>query len=149
MAVSNIEKFDDYAGRIFAELYKRFPMPYTLNPHDFVEITEIWDERLEMTFASEDAKFFVATGNWLIDAGYVYAAKKNTSGIKDAVLTSKGLEILKATPDSVSEKNSLGEALISSVAEGGKEVTKGLVAQAFGLGARYLSPIVGPMIGLS
>lgn len=149
MAVSNIEKFDDYAGRIFAELYQRFPMPYTLSPGDFMEVTHHTHENGGGTFLSEDAKFFVATSNWLISAGYVSATKQLTTGTREAVLTSKGLEILKATPHSVSQKSSLGEALISSVAEGGKDVTKGLVAQAFSLGARFISPIVGPIIGLS
>ncbi|HEY0288551.1 MAG TPA: hypothetical protein VGC62_16330 [Pseudomonas sp.] len=149
MAVSNIEKFDDYAGKIFAELYQQFPRPCTLTPKDFIEVAEIWDERLEMTLPTDDAEFFIATGNWLIQAGYVFGGKRVSYQISDAVLTPKGLEILKATPDSVNGKASLGEALISSVAEGGKDVTKGLVSQAFGLGARYLTPIIGPMVGLS
>ncbi len=143
MAVSNIEKFDDITGKIFAELYQSFPLPQLLLPSSFVENAMQFDERYGTEVPTDDAEFFIATAEWLMHAGYITCKPCRYIRIDDAVLTAKGLEVLKAIPKSVTSTSSIGEQLAASAKEGGKEVTRGLVSEAFGLGVRILSPMIG------
>jgi hypothetical protein len=143
MAVSNIEKFDDITGKIFAELYQSFPLPQTLMAEAIVETALYFDEEHQMDVPTEDAEFFIATANWLMQAGYLTCEPYPYMRIDNAVLTAKGLEVLKAVPDSVNSKTSIGEELTNTAKEGGKEVARGLVSQALGLGARIISPMIG------
>lgn len=143
MAVSNIEKFDDITGKIFAVLYQSFPLPQLLLPSSFVENAMQFDERYGTEVPTDDAEFFIATAEWLMHAGYITCKSCRYIRIDDAVLTAKGLEVLKAIPKSVTSTSSIGEQLAASAKEGGKEVTRGLVSEAFGLGVRILSPMIG------
>lgn len=143
MAVSNIEKFDDITGKIFAELYQSFPLPQLLLPSSFVENAMRFDELYGTEVPTDDAEFFIATAEWLMHAGYITCKPCRYIRIDDAVLTAKGLEVLKAIPKSVTSTSSIGEQLAASAKEGGKEVTRGLVSEAFGLGVRILSPMIG------
>ncbi|MBV4520841.1 hypothetical protein KVG88_12265 [Pseudomonas sp. SWRI74] len=143
MAVSNIEKFDDITGKIFAELYQSFPLPQALLAEDFVEKAVQFDEQVGTEVPTDETEFFIATATWLMQAGYITCKTYPYVGIDNAVLTAKGLEVLKATPESVSSKSTIGEQLAVSAKEGGKEVARGLVSEAFGLGVKILSPMIG------
>lgn len=143
MAVSNIEKFDDITAKVFAELYLSFPVPKTLMAEDFVESAMVFDERHGMEIPTDDAEFFIATAEWLMQAGYLTCKPYPYLRVDDAVLTAKGLEILKAIPDSVNSKSTIGEELATTAKEGGKEIARGLVSEALGLGVRIFSPMIG------
>ncbi|MCO7516432.1 hypothetical protein NJF44_15625 [Pseudomonas guariconensis] len=143
MAVSNIEMFDEITGKIFAKLYQRFPLPTHLRAEEFAGEAMGYDEKFGMDLPTKDAEFFFATGKWLIEAGYLTATPYPYTAFGDAVLTAKGLEVLKAVPDSVSSKESIGEQLASMAKEQGREATKGLVTEALALGARFISPMIG------
>ncbi len=143
MAVSNIEMFDEITGKIFATLYQSFPMPKYLGVADFVEIPMEYSERQGMDVPTSEAEFFTATAQWLINAGYITGEPYPSMYVSDAILTAKGLEVLKAIPDSVSAKASIGELLATTAKQEGKEVFRGLVGQALGIGARLISPMVG------
>ncbi|QXZ12511.1 hypothetical protein KVQ82_20830 [Pseudomonas sp. AO-1] len=143
MAVSNIEKFDDITGKIFAVLYQHFPIPQALMAEDFVENAKQLDDFLGTEVPTEDADFFLATAEWLRQAGYINCAPDPYLYVSHAVLTAKGLEVLKAIPESVSSKESIGEQLATTAKESGKEVARGLVSEALGLGVKIFSPIIG------
>ncbi|VVP05437.1 hypothetical protein PS903_03001 [Pseudomonas fluorescens] len=143
MAVSNIEKFDDITAKVFAELYLSFPVPKTLMAEDFVESAMVFDERHGMEIPTDDAEFFIATAEWLMQAGYLTCKPYPYLRVDNAVLTAKGLEILKAIPDSVNSKSTIGEELATTAKEGGKEFARGLVSEALGLGVRIFSPMIG------
>ncbi|UVJ45531.1 hypothetical protein NVV94_08235 [Pseudomonas sp. LS1212] len=143
MAVSNIEMFDDITGKIFAALYQSFPIPKYLMAESFVDVAMEFDERHGMELPSSNAEFFIATAQWLIDAGYMAGSTHGFIRVEDAVLTAKGLEALKAIPDSVSSKASIGEQLANTAKEEGREAFRGLVGQALGIGARIISPVFG------
>lgn len=143
MAVSNIEQFDDITGKIFAELYQSFPMPKTLMAESVVESATYYHEKSQMDLPTKEAEFFIATADWLMQAGYLTCITCPYTRIDKAVLTAKGLEVLKAVPVSVSSKSTIGEALTTTAQEGGKEVARGLVAEALGLGVKLLCPIIG------
>jgi len=143
MAVSNIEKFDEITGKIFAELYQSFPLPKMLMAGAMVENAMQYDERYGTEVPTEDAEFFIATADWLMQAGYLTCKPYPYLRVDDAILTAKGLEVLKAIPKSIASTTSIGEQLATTAKEGGKEVARGLVSEALGLGARIISPLIG------
>lgn len=140
MAVSNIERFDELTGQVLAALYAEFPMPMRLLPSKFV--TEWWvtDEIIGGPVASRDTQVFTATVSWLADASYLRyqeADPNQLHGFSDAVLTAKGLELLKAIPDSLG--GSFGERLGEAVATEGREGLRALVSQVLGAGISLLT----------
>lgn len=143
MAVSNIEKFDEITGKIFAELYLSFPLPKMLMAGAIVENAMQYDERYGTEVPTEDAEFFIATADWLMQAGYLTCKTYPYLRVDNAILTAKGLEVLKAIPKSIASTTSIGEQLATTAKEGGKEVARGLVSEALGLGARIISPLIG------
>jgi len=102
-----------------------------------------FDETYQVEVPTDDAEFFIATAQWLIQAGYLHGQPNPYVCVNYAVLTAKGLEVLKAIPDSVSSKATIGEQLASTAKSGGKEIARGLVSQAFSIGTRLISPLVG------
>lgn len=74
---------------------------------------------------------------WLVDAGYIHGTSLEYEGINDAVLTAKGLEVLKATPDSL--QGSLGERLVEAVKADSREVGRTVLGQIIGLGVGLLT----------
>lgn len=143
MAVSNIEKFDDIASRIFAELYQSFPIPRNLRTDDYLDNETRWDETYKQDVFVDSGEFFEATVNWLMAAGYFTGSFNHYSRVEDAVLTSKGLEVLRATPASLKGGPSIGEQLAGAAKAGGAETMRGLLSEALGIGARLVSPLVG------
>ncbi|MGL5026224.1 MAG: hypothetical protein ACRC6P_09665 [Shewanella oncorhynchi] len=72
------------------------------------EEMQLWDDdRNHAYFAQKEFAF--DTLHWLVDAGYVLGTPERSTYIVDAVLTAKGLEVLRAVPDSL--QGSLGERI--------------------------------------
>lgn len=73
---------------------------------------------------------------WMVKSGYINAVPHDSGGFwdgfSDAVLTAKGLETLKATPDSLIAP--LGERLKDAVKQDGREITRSLVSQVLSIG---------------
>lgn len=143
MAVSNIEKFDDIASRIFAELYQSFPLPKTLSTDDYLDNETQWDETFQEEFLIDCGELFAATVTWLMNAGYFTAVFSRSDQVEGAVLTAKGLEVLRAFPSSLQSGPSIGERLAGAAKAGGAETMRGLLSEALGIGARLISPLVG------
>ncbi|NAN55260.1 hypothetical protein EX349_29140 [Pseudomonas protegens] len=139
----NIEQFDEYTGRIFAHLYENFPVPVSLSPRNFLDCGSISISADEYVYTTDEAKIFLATAKWLVMTGYIHSKGEKKSYISEAVLTAKGLEILKATPSSVVGGPSLGDKLATAAKEEGREALRSLVSEALSLGARLISPLVG------
>jgi len=139
---ANIELFDEYTGKILAELYQNFPMPIHLDNRevsghrDINEYGEVLDETGE---ASKNADIALYTVEWLIEAGYVHSKHGRTSQYTFAtcVLSAKGLKVLKATPDSIKQKKYLGDMLVTAVKKGTadsvKEIAKLIISQGIKL----------------
>jgi len=141
MAASNIEKFDEYTALIFARLYGSFPLRIDLSHVDF--LYEEWSrEPYDHDVYNPQAEFLTATMQWLKDAGYL-SGEPSAIGLYKAVLTAKGLEVLKATPASLEHGPSIGERISDAVKAEGRETMRGLVSEALGIGARLISPLVG------
>lgn len=140
MAVSNIERFDELTGQVLAALYAAFPMRSRLITEKFV--TKAWhvDNFTGALVASEETEFFTATVTWLAEAGYLSYQELDpmqVNGFAGAVLTAKGLELLKAIPDSLG--GSFGERLREAAATEGREGLRSLVSQVLGAGISLLS----------
>jgi hypothetical protein len=137
MTTSNIEKFDVTVGKAFALLYESFPLPRPLLAGAFVGEDNVIDKtsftEAELT---NDAEFFMASIQWLIDAEYISSKERWLIGFREVVLTAKGLEVLKAVPDSL--QGPIGERLAAAAKTEGREVIRSLVGQALGMGLQVL-----------
>lgn len=143
MSVSNIDKFNEMTGKLLGELYLNFPIPRLLAVEQFVESAVEWSEERQVDVPSKDAEFFIATAGWLIGAGYINGGVFPYTHVADAVLTAKGLDVLNATPRSLTHAHSLREQLAEIAREGGKESFKGLLAEELISGAKIIAPAVG------
>lgn len=96
--MDNIKTFDLYVGKILAFLYTEFPCKCELNyKSDFGEV---------------NAKIMFATLIWLKDSGFIdFESTINDDFIYNAILSPKGLELLKQKPQSLEQKKSFGEWL--------------------------------------
>jgi hypothetical protein len=139
MAVSNIERFDELTGQVLAMLYAEFPLPIRLPPEKFVVDWWVTNEHIGAPVPTRDTKFFIATVTWLADAGYLRYQSLDPAqllGFENAVLTAKGLELLKAIPDSLG--GSFGDRLSAAVATEGREGLRALASQVLGTGVALL-----------
>ncbi|HAF91228.1 MAG TPA: hypothetical protein DCG67_05640 [Pseudomonas sp.] len=135
MSASNIERFDELTGRVLAALYAAFPVPVALCPDLFVSEASRMDDFLGMPVATEEAEFCDATICWLATAGYLHFQERDPEllqGFAGVVLTAKGLELLKAIPDSLG--GSFGERLRDAAAAEGREGLRALASQVLGAG---------------
>lgn len=140
MVASNVERFDELTGQILARLYAEFPLPTRLAPDKFVDKAWVVDNFTGALAASDETEFFTATVVWLAEAGYLrYQGLEPTkvNGFSGAVLSAKGLELLKAIPDSLG--GSFGERLREAAATEAKEGLRSLVSQVLGAGISLLS----------
>ncbi|MCA1862921.1 hypothetical protein JAB5_33150 [Janthinobacterium sp. HH103] len=131
MTLSNIDAFDELTGRIFAKLYENFPKPIFLDARKFVEGGEAACFNADSFTGAEvtpPAEAFINTATWLVQEGYISVRpnSKTATGFSDAVLSEKGLTALKAVPDSLVSRVTLGERLVQSVKAGTMETLKGV-----------------------
>jgi hypothetical protein len=144
----NIERFDQLTGLVFSKLYGSFPIPVDLYVMDFKEAL-IFEREL-----SEDDKyrggepfdFFTGTIDWLIESGYIVERQKSSYAYKfeDCILTAKTLEILKATPSTLSGESigaSLQEAAKGGMVEAIKTLANDALSKGFGLASKAVFEI--------
>jgi hypothetical protein len=144
MKADNIKRFNQLAGSIFSDLYKSFPVPTDLELETYVADSTSYDEHLQMDVPNDGGEFFYACIDWLADAGYLrYAAKYTSEGFAGCVLTTKGLEVLKAVPDSIKAGESLGDQLVEASKSGAKSALGDIAGQAISAGVRIVSSHFG------
>ncbi|MGQ0710890.1 MAG: hypothetical protein ACT4NV_14225 [Rhodoferax sp.] len=136
MASSNIERFDEIAAQTLARLYESFPVPTVLAVGQYG--VEIGDHNWDDPEAIRAAEFVIASIQWLGDAGFIrFSDVRHPIVVLDAVLTARGLEALKAMPDSLTG-HTLGERLVDGVKVGTKEMAMEALRQALAYGGRLL-----------
>lgn len=144
MTASNIQKFDEITGQIFGALYQSFPVAKDLPLEEFVEDGITIDDFLECEVVNENGKFFFACVEWLAESGYLrFKEKQDPAGFTHAVLTSKGLEALKAVPASLATSASLGEQLVDATKSGAKGAIGSLAGEVLSVGSRILTGSLG------
>lgn len=142
--MSNIDKFDEYAGRILGLLYNSFPVPMDLAVPEVLDLAEMYNDGGLPPECDEDFSIAACTISWLQDAGYINFKGSNGCDFFLSVLTEKGLEVLKSTPESLSPSSaSLGQQINSTMKAGGKEVLRALVNQAFAIGIKIMAHRAG------
>lgn len=138
--MSNIELFDEYTARILAMLYESFPIR---RPLDAVELsgTQIDDYGVPVDVRGKRSRAFevcFATIQWLIDSGYIVSQGDNGYCFAGCVLTARGLEILKSTPDSLQRKESVGERIVQLIRNGSLDVARDAASAAISAGIGML-----------
>ncbi|KQB54453.1 hypothetical protein AQS70_07540 [Pseudomonas endophytica] len=144
MSVTNIDKFNDLAGKIFAELYERFPIPCTLIARELATptCTSEGNGLCLLELSNSDAEFFNATARWLIGSGYLNGEILPDTHVSGAILTIKGLEALKAMPHCLTHGLSIRQRLAETMKEGSKETLKSVLAEEIALGAKLITPVI-------
>jgi hypothetical protein len=138
MTTSNIKRFDELTGQIFGVLYESFPVPHHLLLKDLMPEGYSFDEFFGQDIPNEHGDFLFACVDWLAESGYLrFKEKVHATGYTGGVLTAKGLEVLKATPDSLSTESSLGDQLVDATKTGAKGVIGNLAGQALSIGVKF------------
>ncbi|EHK8184076.1 hypothetical protein K2B91_004520 [Salmonella enterica subsp. enterica serovar Enteritidis] len=142
MSQTNIDRFDEIAGRVFADLYVTFPQPRMIKLEDYVK-----EEDPQPGFIEEWAKrearcdFVADTVTWLKEAGFITAGKRTANCVPNAILTPKGLECLKLTPNSLT--SSAGKQLSEAAKSGSIELLKGVTNQVLSVGVALAAHKMG------
>lgn len=144
MTASNIKRFDELTGQILSVLYESFPVPRVLLLKDLIPDGISFDERIGFDVPNENGEFLFACIDWLTESGYLrFKDKVQATGYTECVLTAKGLEVLKATPDSLSTESSLGEQLVDASKTGAKSLIGDLAGQALSIGVKFATNHLG------
>lgn len=142
MPQNNIDRFDEIAGRVFADLYNSFPQPRLLNLNEYANDDDPHPNNLEEWAHKEAQCDFTADSiTWLKNAGFITSGNRSGNYVSNAVLTPKGLECLKLTPNSL--KLSAGKQLSEAAKNGSIEVLKGITNQVLGIGVAIVSHKIG------
>jgi len=108
--VTNVELFNGVAGRLFALLYERFPF------YADVDINSLGGELVDKDDydgAWNISELAEATVHWLAAAGYIWLKEPQKFGDPySAVLSPKGFEVLKASPQVIDTSKTLGEKIM-------------------------------------
>ncbi|VXA84038.1 Contig_80, whole genome shotgun sequence [Aeromonas veronii] len=137
MTTSNIEQFDMIAGKTFAALYQAFPMPIDIALEEYTVHGSASEDRGDGIEAmTEEASLIMASWSWLVEADYIDANVQDDIGLKEAVLSAKGLSILKSMPSPFTTP--IGERLISAIQENHEYNIKTLASMALSVGINAL-----------
>lgn len=144
--MKNIELFDEYAARIFVELYQSFPVKIFVDARKLCGHEEIDDFGRILDGRGEPSKPFEiahATIAWLKDTGYVRGEDMHAWGLSQAVLSPMGLAVLKSVPSSLKVSETTGDRLAKLVRDGSYDGAKDLVKSAIAAGSAMLMGVVG------
>jgi hypothetical protein len=144
MTTSNIKRFDEVTGLVLGALYESFPIPRPLFAGSFQSDSDSRDDVVDSGTPHDAEAFFFACVEWLAEAGYLrFADIQQTLGYHNCVLTAKGLEVLKAMPDSLSTGPTLGEQLVDAAKSGVKGAVGSAAGKVFSLGVKIASSHLG------
>lgn len=133
----NLELFNETVGKTFAFLYENFPVEKSVSLEKLLDLNplEIGSADFEEAMTKRDICYYSI--KWLIDAGYVSAKPRPYSNFDDAVLTARGVELLKIHPKALSD--SFGDSLLklskSGMMDGVKNSISGLTSTILTAGA--------------
>lgn len=135
---SNIELFDQYTARVLSELYQSFPFKKDLIISELIKDSgysgQIEQDHFDIVTGDESAKrraeLLEETIEWLGQSGYLhYRDRQPYVRFADVRLTAKALEVMKSLPESLKQKQMLGDLLVKSVSSGAASTTKTILSQ--------------------
>lgn len=157
MSETNIDQFNEVTGEVFAHLYENFPIPVLLRPELF-GIEEHLEGEYDSwngvttgaTPISKDEIIFGHTVQWLIDSGYLTSGRLPAGSMPEvrtyfdrARLTAKGLEVLNAIPENLTQREPIGQRLAEATKSGGKEILRSITTEALALGVQIAARTAG------
>ena len=134
---NNIEIFNESVAIIFEELYRNFPIPISLNYNDLA--IKLFKVEGEIEDHTQNIVVLESTVKWLKNSGYIWFGMIGDAKVDGAVLSPKGLEVLKVVPDSLSEKISIGDRLLGFAKNSTREVRVSLIKIALTEGYKILA----------
>ncbi|MHA1009587.1 hypothetical protein [Enterobacter roggenkampii] len=144
MSQSNIDKFDEITGRIFANLYETFPQPITINFEEYTTSLATSNDPVDGVIHNYFERQFVSDSVvWLRDSGYITSVSNDEYSIHGTILTAKGLECLKKVPASLDPRPSFGSQLVEAVRGGSLDAVKTLSSTVITAGAALTSQHLG------
>jgi hypothetical protein len=124
----NIDIFDRCVGIFFAKLYENFPTRIDIR---FADVPEnLFDETDCRGQVERKVECYEHAVKWLCDAGYAWAHHVDDRGAEGIVLSSKGLEVLRAKPRSLRSGKPIGELIVKAVKGGAKDALQEAVGFA-------------------
>lgn len=123
---SNMETFNTTVARIFELLYDGFPEPTNIGQDHFLDALDS-----EGNSIGRDGGVIriQSTLLWLTEEGYIRTRGYSNHICLGAVLTQKGLTILRATPAALEGNGPFGERIKTALAQGSKAVVSKLIEQ--------------------
>jgi hypothetical protein len=117
MDTSNIDVFDKCVASVLNELYENFPVPVHLIFNNLA--SELWDDDSD----DEESYFkkyeiYAHTVSWLERSDFIWSINIDEHEAFDAVLSPKGLELLKMPSSLEGPSESLGEQLRAALDKG-------------------------------
>jgi len=134
-AANNIDIFNESAALIFSELYKSFPVPLYLQYENMTKQLFKDDDTIDR---NNHLEVFINTIAWLKTSGYIWLDSESEMEVYGVVLSQKGLEVLKITPDSSNDNISIGDRLAETNGECAAEEKSALIKQAITFGSKIL-----------
>ncbi|MFO1369357.1 MAG: hypothetical protein U1F46_10210 [Marinagarivorans sp.] len=140
--MENMVVFNMAVAEVFGKCFLNFPVKIKIDSNEIalqIASTRPDNEILE-TDTPLPTEIVSASINWLIEAGYLWS-QGSTDDLEfyDVVLTPKGLETLKATPQSLLKKESFGAIFAGGIKKVGAEAAIETVKMVLALGANHLS----------
>ncbi len=134
---SKIEKFDLLVAKLLADLYKKFPQATGISASAYgIQAEEMFrfDGTIDKDIAHE-LDFFCNTLRWLKRHGYIdYSTEYDSGTFMSVAITTKALEVLKGTPESLNTSKSLGDDIVDSARSGATDALKQGVTAALSAG---------------
>ena len=131
---SNIKKFNEITGITLASLYESFPIKKTFIVESL--FPETIPDPFDAPLINHDAIFVTETISWLVEHGYISANIQYGYSFSDAVLTAKGLELLKLIPNSL--ELSFGDQLAEAAKSGIKDTIVSVTSSVLTTGTALL-----------
>ena len=133
--MQNIDLFNKYVALILAQLYESFPVKEHLNIYKITGLSEAHHHPIEILHAPDgsklkEAQVAASTIDWLVENGYIRADEQlYPVDYMGCVLTTKGLKLLQAVPDSVQITEPPGGKLVRLIKEGSIDLAKDFVKE--------------------
>lgn len=123
----NMKLFNELSAKVLDSLYEKFPVAMEYKIENFPPLNN-----------EENSDVFFDTFKFLSSENYIKFQRQVYGGFTGVTLTSKGLSILNAVPDSLKEKEALSQSLKNALKNGSEEVIADTMKKLFAFGAHFL-----------
>lgn len=123
--MTNIDLFNTYVADALAGLYDAFPVKRFVDARKLCGHTEIDDLGQVVDAQGRPSRAFLiahAALIWLRDEGFIRVGQVSQYGVMEAVLSERGLHLLRKVPEGVRSQETWGDRLSRFWAEGSKEL---------------------------